>query len=95
MNKMLAVKAMELLIKILFWVWVVTFIPGNLMVFMFKKPGASLGEIFFKGSFALRDLDKYVREVKVPLIKLLITIGAFSFMAMVLIILISGLNNRF
>lgn len=85
---------MELLINILFWVWVVTFIPGNLMVFLFKKPEASLGKIFFKGSLVFRDLEKYVREVKVPLIKRLITVGAFSFMAMVLIILFSGLNNR-
>ena len=65
------------------------------MIFVFKKREASLSEMFWKGSFIVRDLDKYVEAKRVPQIKLLLTVGAFSFMAMVLVMLAGGLNNRF
>ena len=91
----LKVIPMEIALDILFWVFIVTFVPGNLMIFVFKKREASLSEMFWKGSFIVRDLDKYVEAKRVPQIKLLLTVGAFSFMAMVLVMLAGGLNNRF
>ena len=91
----LKVLPMKIALDILFLVFIVTFVPGNLMIFAFKKQDASLSEMFWKGSFIVRDLDKYVEARRVPQIKLLITVGAFSFMAMVLVMLAGGLSNHF
>lgn len=78
---------MELAQKILFGIFLVTFISGNLMIFIFKKPNTSLGEMYWKGSFILRELNQYVLSERIPQIKFLLTTGAVSFLAFVLVTL--------
>lgn len=86
---------MDIVLTIIFIGFVVTFVPGNLMIFAFKKPEASFKEMYFRGSFIVRDLDKYVEANRVPQVKLLLTTGAFLFCLWVLVSVGYGLSQRF
>ena len=66
---------MDTLLTILFIGFLIAFVPGTLMIYVFKKPEASLKAMFFLGSFVVFRLDEYVEEKQVPKIKLLLKIG--------------------
>lgn len=66
---------MDTLLTILFIGFLIAFVPGTLMIYVFKKPEASLKVMFFLGSFVVFRLDEYVEEKQVPKIKLLLKIG--------------------
>ena len=51
--------------------------------------------MYFRGSFIVRDLDKYVEASRVQQVKLLLTIGAFLFCLWVLVGVGYGLSQRF
>lgn len=76
---------MDSVLTILFICFIVTFIPGNLMIFVFKKPEVSFREIFMLGSFVVFHLDKYVEFERISQIILLLKIGMAFFCLFILV----------
>jgi hypothetical protein len=50
------------------------------MVFVFKKDNFSISEVYWRGSFINRDLEKYIQIKYVMLIRVLFYIGLGSFL---------------
>ena len=57
------------------------------MVFVFKKDNFSISEVYWRGSFINRDLEKYVKLKYVKLIRLLFYIGLGSFLICIAFVL--------
>ena len=58
------------------------------MIFLFKKDDFSVSEIYWKGSFIYRDLQKYVKMEHAKTILILSYTGIASFLCCILSILI-------
>lgn len=76
---------MDSVLTIIFICFIVTFIPGNLMIFVFKKPEVSFREMFMLGSFVVFHLDKYVELERISQIRLLLKIGMAFFCLFILV----------
>lgn len=86
---------METFLTIIFAGFLMTFVPGSLLIFLLKKPEASLKEMYFRGGFIVRDLDKYIPSNGVFYVKLLLNVGSILFCLWVLIGVAHGLSQRF
>jgi hypothetical protein len=66
--------------KIFFIIFILTVIPATIMVFIFKKDNFSISEVYWKGSFIIRDLEKYVKIGYARPLIILYYIGVGSFL---------------
>jgi hypothetical protein len=66
--------------KIFFAIFILSVIPATIMVFVFKKDNFSISEVYWKGSFISRELEKYVKMEYARPIMILYYIGVGSFL---------------
>ena len=71
---------MPIISKIFFTIFILSVIPATIMVFVFKKDNFSISEVYWKGSFISRDLEKYVKVEYARPIMILYYIGVGSFL---------------